>query len=434
MRRHSFLKQLAERGWPVIALDVGGLAKGFGRQPQMKFHYTVEALKLMGYHAIGFGPIDLQLPAADLVSDVAGSPQQPSPFLCANVGLFGLKSAITERKRILAAGGIKVGVTAILGKSYKQEINNPDIEIIPPEEAIGKVLPDLKKECNLLVLLAHATMAETTALAQKFPDFDVVVTAGGASEPPNAANATPGSKTLLIVVGEKGMNAIVLGLFENPRQVFRYQRVPLDSRFAPSPQVKQIMRNYQMDLKLQGFAGLGIRAMPHPSRETLGRFAGSEKCKDCHEESYRIWKRTFTAPSGTAKTGHVKAYTTLTDLDPARQFDPECLSCHVMGWHPSQFFPYQGGYESFEKTPHLANVGCESCHGPGEAHCKAEKGGNLQLQERLQKAMRVTKADAKKHLCLTCHDGDNSPDFNFDTYWPKVEHKEDGKAKNPEKK
>ena len=27
--------------------------------------------------------------------------------------------------------------------------------------------------------------------------------------------------------------------------------------------------------------------------------------------------------------------------------------------------------------------------------------------------------------CLECHDHDNSPDFDFDEYWPAVEHSED---------
>jgi hypothetical protein len=32
-------------------------------------------------------------------------------------------------------------------------------------------------------------------------------------------------------------------------------------------------------------------------------------------------------------------------------------------------------------------------------------------------------------MCYNCHDLDNSPEFNFDKYWPEVEHyeTEDGK-------
>ena len=72
----------------------------------------------------------------------------------------------------------------------------------------------------------------------------------------------------------------------------------------------------------------------------------------------------------------------------------------------------------------MINVGCEDCHGPGEKHADAELGGNEELQKKLRKAMVVTKAESKKQQCYTCHDLDNSPDFDFDKYWPFVEHHE----------
>jgi hypothetical protein len=101
----------------------------------------------------------------------------------------------------------------------------------------------------------------------------------------------------------------------------------------------------------------------------------------------------------------------------------------VVGWNSQNFFPYEGGYVSAEKTPQLISVGCEDCHGPGGAHVAAEEGGDVALQKKLQKAMLITKAEAadsksKKQNCYTCHDLDNSPDFDFNSYWPEVEHHE----------
>ena len=44
------------------------------------------------------------------------------------------------------------------------------------------------------------------------------------------------------------------------------------------------------------------------------------------------------------KTPHYHATDTLVKLDPPRHFDPECLSCHVTGWNPQEYFPYKSGY------------------------------------------------------------------------------------------
>ena len=413
-RRHTLFKQLRDQGCPVVGIDVGGLAKGYGRQTEMKFHIMVEGMRTMGYSAIELGRTDLRLPAGELASDVASSADQPSPFLSANVALFGFAAELTARSRVVDAGGTRFGITGILGKQFQGQLQNDEIEMSDPATALAAVVPDLKARADVLILLAHAGKEESIELAKKFPQFDLVVTVGGGSEPPADFEKIPGSKALLVEVGDKGMDAVVLGMYDDPKQRFRYQRVPLDSRFPASPEMKMLMSIYQEQLKNAGWDQLGIRPVPHPQQELLGGFVGSRECESCHEVSNDVWK----------KSGHAKAIDTLVNADPPRQFDPECVACHVVGWNSEQYFPYQTGFVSQEKTPKLVDVGCESCHGPGEAHVRAENGSDLALQEKLQKAMIVTKADAEKQLCRTCHDLDNSPEFNFETYWPKVEHYE----------
>ncbi len=419
-RRYAFLQQVRQNGWPLVVLDAGGIARGFGRQAELKFQTLVESKLKMGYNAIAFGATDLRLPAGELISVAAGVDGKPGPFTSANVGLLSKPGEITPRSRVFEAGGVKVGVTAVFGASYQKTVNNPEIEFVDPVAALSGIVPELKRKSDYLVLLSHATMKESVELAKKFPQFNAIVVSDGNEVPPDRVKPIPGTNTLLITVGHKGMDAIVLGLYDDRGTVVRYQRVPLDSRWdkardAGSPEMKLLMAAYQDQLKTIGFAGLGLRPSPHPLLETNGRFVGSAKCESCHEDSYNVWK----------KSKHAHAYETLAKLDPPRNYDPECVSCHVVGWHPTNFFPYASGYESKEKTPHLTNVGCEDCHGPGERHCAAELGGDKPLQQQLRKAMIVTKAESKKQQCVSCHDLDNSPDFNFDAYWPQIEHHEE---------
>jgi hypothetical protein len=147
----------------------------------------------------------------------------------------------------------------------------------------------------------------------------------------------------------------------------------------------------------------------------MGQYVGSKKCETCHEVSYDVWR----------KSGHAKAWRTLKELEIPRTHDPECISCHVVGWHPTEYFPYEGGFWSEETTPHLVDVGCEACHGPGENHIRAEMGSDFEAQERFRTLVRLTLEDARNWQCVSCHDLDNSPDFDFDTYWPLIEHNED---------
>lgn len=413
-RRHSLFKELSASGWPVVGIDCGGLVKGSGRQAELKFNLSVDAMQKIGYSAIALGKSDLRLPAAELLSRVASSPGAPSPFLSANVAVYGFDAGMTTDHRIVEAGGLRIGITSVLGTAWQKEIS-PDIEMAEPQAKLQEVLPKLKDRCDLLVLLAHATVEESKAYAAAFPEFQIVVTAGGNPQPPMTMEILPGG-TRFIEVGEKGMDAIVLGVYDGGK--IEYQRVPLDSRFADSPDMKEYMRQYQQQLKRDGLAVLGIRPVPHAQAAELGKFVGSKKCKDCHEPSYDVWK----------KSGHAKAWKTLVELEVPRTHDPECISCHVIGWHPTEYFPYESGFLSEEETPELIDVGCENCHGAGEKHVEAEMGADAELQKKLQQALRVTKEQSqsdKNRWCLNCHDLDNSPDFNFEEYWPKVEHSED---------
>jgi hypothetical protein len=420
-RRQTLFKMLRQKGWPVVALDVGGSAIGFGRQSEIKFQTMVEGMRKMGYDAIALGASDLRLPAGELAAVVAGVNDQQSPFVSANVALFGFDAGMTSTYRIIKAGGMRIGITSVLGNTYQKEIHNDELEMIDPEKAIVKILPKLKGQADYLVLLAHATRKESIALAKRFPEFNIVVTSDTPPEPPDRLHKIDGTNTLFIDAGRKGENAIVLGFYDDPKKPPRYQRVPLDSRFEAAPDMKRLMVAYQDQLKALGFAGLGLRPVPQPQLKTNGKFVGSKKCEPCHEESYKIWKKSL----------HSEAYKTLADLDPPRNFDPECISCHVMGWHPTRYFPYEGGYESQEKTPILIDVGCESCHGPNEKHVAAESGSNETLMEKYRLSVRLTKADSEKFFCASCHDGDNSPDYNFEQYWPLVEHYETSKPEPP---
>ncbi len=413
-RRHSLFRQLRnERDWPTVGLDVGGIARDYGKQAELKFHIMVDSMRTMRYDAVTLGAGDLRLPTAELAAVAAGTADQPSMFLSANVGLFGFDAGLTAAHRVIEKAGVKLGVTGVLGAEYQKGIHNPEIELAAAEAAIEKVLPHLE-QADFHVLLAHATMTETKALARKFPVFDIVVTAGGAAEPPVEPRRVEDTGALLIEVGEKGMDAVVLGLYHGAQPEWRYQRVPLDARFPQSPEMHMLLTAYQHQVASLGFSGLGIRPAPQPLKETHGEYAGSQSCESCHEPAYRQWRR----------TPHARAFQTLLDQDPPRQLDPECISCHVVGWHPTQYFPYEGGFMSLEKTPHLIDVGCESCHGPGGNHNRAELRGTAEEKERYRKLMVITKEQSRDGQCATCHDLDNSPDFDFDTYWPEVEHYE----------
>ena len=122
--------------------------------------------------------------------------------------------------------------------------------------------------------------------------------------------------------------------------------------------------------------------------EAASDYVGSEACLACHKESHAVW----------AQSGHARAWAALTATNDHK--DPECVGCHVVGWGVA------GGFDPVALTP--VDVQCETCHGPGGDHIRI---------------MKPTPAGKLgERFCIKCHDLENSPKFEFETYWPKIAH------------
>ena len=129
---------------------------------------------------------------------------------------------------------------------------------------------------------------------------------------------------------------------------------------------------------------------PQKHEETGAHFIGNTACKTCHIDEGSSWKA----------TKHAHAYHTLEVA--GHETDPDCLTCHTVG------FGFSSGFRSVSETPNHVNVGCESCHGAG----------NIHVEHPQQKGYGVV----TETTCLKCHTTENSPNFEFDHYFPKIVH------------
>jgi hypothetical protein len=417
-RRLTFFNELKKKDWDVFPIDAGNLNKGFGSQEELKYNFvTDESLRKMNYEVTGLGPKELLFPTDTLILYLVDSPGVPRRYTSANVAVMEFNPDFTAPYRVFTKNGIKIGVTSVIADSFLKNVNNADILHKPAAAQLKDIVPKLTAaKCDKKILIAYGATEEINTIAKEYQgQFDFIVPSDTPAEPPLKPNFL--GKTMLAEVGEKGKFAVAVGLFDDPKTPFRYERVPFDSRFQNSSEVLAMMKLYQDQLKKTGLAGLGVKPIPDQRTETLGKFNGAKSCADCHEKSYAVWK----------KSKHGKAWESLVEKsNPARNFDPECIACHTDGWNPKELLPYQHGFASEEKTPNLVNVGCESCHGPGENHIKAEQGADTARQEALRNMIRLPlKNDTAKKHCIGCHDGDNSPHFDFETYWKKIEHREE---------
>jgi hypothetical protein len=429
-RRFTMLKQLRDKGWPLILIDAGGQEKDVNKQAYLKADFSYKALLKMGYDVVGFGENDLKLEILSIVLNAIPDTSK-TPLVSANVAILDFDSGFTNRYKIIERGGMKIGITTVLGKSVIDRLKNvSDVKMLDPRQALPQVIPDLvNAKCDHLILIVNGNPDEAKDLARHFKAFrfDWVLATHGAEIPPEVPAKIEGTDSYLVEVGHKGMYSDVVGFYRNGSPSFRYQRVPIDHRFTDAPEIYAMQKEYLHQLKVLDLDGLGIKpTLPHPSG---GKFVGSETCAGCHTQAAAVWE----------KTPHAHATETLEKrTDPPRMHDPECLACHVTGWEPQKYFPFETGYTNLKDTPKLVGNGCENCHGPAAKHAAAENGeievtdierNKLRSELRLKILPNEGNKDKQEfdkgkvvQMCMQCHDQDNSPDFDFQMYWPKVKH------------
>ncbi len=435
-RRGDLVRKLTqEKKWPLSGLDVGGTVKRNRKQDQIKFLLLMDAFKHMNYAGIATGLEELKLGADFLLQQQVADPEELKKsvaLLSANVVLFDQPDlGWPLASRLVQVGDVKVGVTAVIGASLRDQVAPAgpmtNITIKDPAEVLPGVIEKLQAEKPaFLVLLSHGSEAEAKELAAKFPQFRIILTAGG----PEEADPKPVvvGQTWILQAGHKGKRVGVLGYFpDDAAQSFRYDLVELnDTDFKNDPHMRELMKNYQQQIQDESLATSDELLLRHPSGN---KFVGAAKCGECHKQAYSHWKDTKHAEGlASLKTGHPGQEKEWV----VRIHDPECLSCHITGWEPQQMLRFDSGYITEERSPHLVGQQCENCHGPGSKHVSLEEGlvamspdATMDAVMASRKNVKRTLEQARKELCVQCHDPDNSPKFKpdaFHEYWDKIAH------------
>jgi hypothetical protein len=189
-------------------------------------------------------------------------------------------------------------------------------------------------------------------------------------------------------------------LAEMPKRVtgnwFENRIVPLDTAVPDQPGVGTLVAAYNRDSERLAAAGkpVGIKALPPrgPAPPThvgpaadaptpKATYAGTATCAACHAPAVTFWRT----------TKHAAALATLERAH--RAHDPACVGCHVTG-----YFQPGGTTDIDDATSRFADVGCESCHGPGSAHVAAAP---AQQKGTIARAVPAS-------VCLGCHTPDQT--------------------------
>ncbi|MGR3179165.1 MAG: multiheme c-type cytochrome [Candidatus Anammoxibacter sp.] len=390
-RRFEYLKSIKKEGHIVLPISLGDIPGIPNRQNEIKMEIMLKAMEMMGYVVHNLGEKDLAM-GYDIINYL--SQISKITFISSNVRFIDVPETAIKPyliKKIKTKGSeVKIAFIGILSPDLvENDLYN--IEILDPIGSLRPLVKKLDKESDLLILLSHADKDTTLEIADTFPELDLVISGHEIDEP--YFHTGKGNDTLIASVGEKGKYVGVVRYFKKEnswnnvisKNKDLVKMIPLGNEFNRPSEADMFIDEYKTIVKQEGLLGKHQKVVNKQGEQ----YTGNLICGTCHTNIFADWK----------ETKHFRAYETLQkDGD---QFDPECVKCHVVG------FDYSTGFKSIDKTPGLKGVGCESCHGFGSIH--------------VTDTTIPYKKDYQKE-CAKCHDPENSPHFEYATYWKKIKH------------
>jgi len=411
-RRATMLRRLGGRG-PLLVLDAGNALAKPEHYPMPDFlaleeeKAYVDAMNRMGYAAAAVGPDELGYGLGRFRAAIAGA---AFPFLAANAR--DSAGALGAPLRVVRAGGVRVAIVGLAEPGRGPWANDVlerhlgrAVAFDDPVDALRRVLPDARRQADLVVAMGTLAPPTVRRIAAACPDVDVVVStdaetgARSADDPAALASGDAQGflgRTLVLYTTQSsfGLNGATLGLDASNRVTSAEMFASWLGDSVPDDRaVRDALTRFYDRIGRTQAAQASVPALFAGDPSRTGRWAGAAACRNCHAAEYVQWK----------ETPHASAYKTL--LDVHRHYQPRCIVCHVVGYGTP------GGFTMGSADTRLASVQCELCHGAGAAHVATPRRDNIARA-------------VPERVCLECHTPDHSDHFVDAEKRPRVTHQQ----------
>ncbi len=196
----AYFRQVREKHPNVLVLDAGDSVSGTPLSLLFEGEPIFEIMSAMKYDAavLGNHEFDYGYKKIRKYRELAAH-----PLLCANAFAPDNSLLADAPYRILDAGGVRVGIIGVILESTPVHIiraGNEGIRFTPQIEAVRKIVPRIRKKCDLIIALTHLDEGEDTALAKAVDGIDLIVNGHSdmLEKPVKAGN------TFIVQAGEHG--------------------------------------------------------------------------------------------------------------------------------------------------------------------------------------------------------------------------------------
>jgi hypothetical protein len=320
------------------------------------------------------------------------------PLVSANLLDAATGAPILAPFRVVQRGRWRIAVVGVMDPRGLGDNLGAGLVVEKMESTLTRLLPEVRKQADLIVLLAFADEATLAKLAQEFYELDVIL-GGKVSQPAQKLEKENRSLISFVTNESRALGRLRLRLSQgSPVTAVEHEVRLLHDRIPEDVSVQALATAYRAQVRTARLAVDSPERLQDdmvPGVRVAATYVGSAACVECHRTATDVWQ----------KSGHAHAFRTL--VEKKADADPKCIGCHTIGFgSPSGYRREFGGRQ-------FADVGCESCHGPGSLHVKQHRGdASVSFKYRPLGA-----GD-----CQKCHYGEFSRPFDWDKFWPPIQH------------
>ena len=432
-----------------VIIDCGNFAPAStGPFNNLKADAMIEGYNTLGYDAVNIGVNEINL-GKDFI--LQADKELEGKMVSANV-LDADGNLIVQPYLTKDFGSLRIG---IIGLVYHQtHLTNPSrAEKSPvitrePIEALETYIPEMSKreKCDLIIVAGWLQQSDIEKIAEKFDGrIDMILTGYGfrqsersgtyasyykGSENPTPDNQMPVVKRdeenkvttgiILHSTGNSGkcMGKLLAPVEKDEKGSFRLGKfegatIELSDAVADDPEIDAILAGFHAKVRgnIDSMVAEVMSQNPRDYCHDFMQYVGSRWCSECHQNEHSSYSRSV----------HNTAIQSLNLKK--EQNNPECLACHTTGYGEP------GGFKNMTETYHLANVGCESCHGSAKEHLCLEN--DLKEAQKAQSSNEATqeqtaliestvngydhkiRKDVPQEICLKCHTPEWDATFDY---------------------
>ncbi len=226
-RRMAYVDSMRSKSGPLLLVDAGDYSDPTSTEKGEQDWFILRAMGRMHYDAMTLGELELYR-GTDYVQSILDSTR--IPVTLANAKFTKNSAPVGKEFLLTKVNGVTYGIIGLIGKDFGEgadKFASAGFTVDDPFEAAARLVPVVKNQSDVVVVLAHLGSADALQLPKAVPGIDVVVF----GHYPGTTAPTQVEGAVTVRPGQRGMYVGETHLVINPEdKIVSYtgDSVPLD--------------------------------------------------------------------------------------------------------------------------------------------------------------------------------------------------------------